>query len=30
MQRLREVLDDMLGYQANEAPPISLQLAHHP
>jgi hypothetical protein len=30
MQHLREVLDIMLEYQANDAPPMSLQLAHYP
>ena len=30
MRNLRKGLDDMLEYQANEAPPMSFQLAHHP
>ena len=30
MRDLRKGLDDMLEYQANEAPPMSFQLAHHP
>ena len=30
MQELRKWLDDTLEYQANDAPPMSLQLAHYP
>lgn len=30
MQELRRGLDDMLEYQANEAPPVSFKYAHYP